>query len=67
MYEKYVGQTLRVLCDGTGRTQSDLLTGRTPQDVIVDFEGDKSLIGKFVNVKIEEALIWAVKGKLVDG
>ncbi|MBD5111209.1 MAG: tRNA (N6-isopentenyl adenosine(37)-C2)-methylthiotransferase MiaB [Ruminococcaceae bacterium] len=67
MYEKYIGQTLRVLCDGTGRTQSDLLTGRTPQDVIVDFEGDKSLIGKFVNVKIEEALIWAVKGKLVDG
>lgn len=65
MYEKYVGQTLRVLCDGTGRTQSDLFTGRTPQDVIVDFEGDKSLIGQFVDVQIEEALIWAVKGKIV--
>ena len=64
MYEKYVGQTLRVLCDGTGRTQSSLLTGKTPQNVIVDFEGDKSLIGSFVNVKIEEALIWAVRGQL---
>ena len=65
MYEKYVGQTLRVLCEGEGRTDPSLLTGKTPQDVIVDFDGDRSLIGGFVNVKIERAYQWALVGKIV--
>ncbi|MDE6728431.1 MAG: tRNA (N6-isopentenyl adenosine(37)-C2)-methylthiotransferase MiaB [Oscillospiraceae bacterium] len=64
-YNRYVGRTYRVLCEGAGRTQSSLLTGKTPQDVIVDFEGDKSLIGQFVDVKIEKALNWALIGKSV--
>lgn len=64
MYEKYIGQTLRVLCEGKGRTCGTLLTGKTPQDVIVDFEGDKSLIGSFVDVKIEKALPWALLGQI---
>lgn len=64
-YSRYVGGTFRVLCEGVGRTDSALLTGKTPQDVIVDFEGDKSLIGQFVNVKIEKALNWALIGKIV--
>lgn len=65
MYEKYVGQTLRVLCEGEGRTDPNLLTGKTPQDVIVDFDGDKELIGRFVDVKIERAYQWALTGRLV--
>lgn len=64
-YNRYVGQTFRVLCSGEGRTRSDLLTGKTPQDVIVDFEGDKSLIGQFVNIKIEKAYNWALIGKII--
>ncbi len=66
LYEKYVGQTLRVLCEGGGRTDPSLLTGKTPQDVIVDFGGDKELIGKFVDVKIERAYQWALTGKIVN-
>ena len=66
MYEKYVGETMRVLCMGEGRTNPDLLTGKTPQNVIVDFAGDKSLIGNFVSVKIEKALNWALVGTIVD-
>ncbi|MBD5129837.1 MAG: tRNA (N6-isopentenyl adenosine(37)-C2)-methylthiotransferase MiaB [Ruminococcaceae bacterium] len=65
LYEKYVGQTLRVLCEGEGRTDPNLLTGKTPQDVIVDFDGDKSLIGRFVDVKIERAYQWALTGRIV--
>ncbi len=65
VYQKYVGQTLRVLCEGEGRTCPDLLTGKTPQDVIVDFDGDRKLIGQFVDVKIESALQWALLGKIV--
>lgn len=65
-YNRYVGRTLRVLCEGGGRTDPALLTGKTPQDAIVDFAGDKSLIGKFVNVKIEKALNWALIGSIVN-
>ncbi len=63
-YERYVGQTLRVLCEGEGRTGQCSLTGKTPQDVIVDFNGDKSLIGEFVDVEIKNALNWALIGEI---
>lgn len=66
MYEKYVGKTMRVLCTGGGRTDPRLLTGKTPQNVIVDFAGDDSFIGSFVNVKIERALNWALLGSIAD-
>ena len=65
-FERYVGKTLRVLCEGEGRFREGLLNGRTPQDVIVDFEGDESLIGKFVDVKIEQAFQAFVLGKAVE-
>ncbi len=66
MYEKYVGKTLRVLCEGEGRSNPALLTGRTEQDVIVDFDGDRSLIGKFVDVRIEQAFDWMLSGKTIE-
>ncbi len=65
MYEKYVGQTFRVLCMGEGRTDASLLTGKTPQNVIVDFAGEKELIGSFVNVRIDKALNWALLGTII--
>ncbi len=63
-YKDYVGKTLRVLCEGEGRTDPSLLTGKSRQNIIVDFNGDSSLIGSFVDVEITDALAWALKGKL---
>lgn len=64
-YEKYVGQTMRILCEGRGRTDEKLMTGKTRQNIIVDFNGDESLIGQFVDVKITKALAWAMQGEKV--
>ena len=64
-YEKFVGRTLRILCDGVGKSQDNLLTGRTVHNIIVEFEGDKSLVGDFVDVKITKALSWAMVGEMV--
>lgn len=64
-YQGYVGRTLRVLCEGPGRTRDGCLTGKSIQNIIVDFDGDKSLIGSFVDVKITGALNWALLGELV--
>lgn len=63
---EYVGKTLRILVDGTGKSGEGYLTGRTDQYLIVDFPGDSALIGQFVNVKITKALNWALLGELVS-
>ena len=64
-YHNYIGRTMRVLCEGPGRTRDGCLTGKSIQNIIVDFDGDKSLIGSFVDVKITDALNWALIGELV--
>ncbi len=67
-YRGYIGRVMRVLCEGVGRTRDGCLTGKTRQNVIVDFDGDRELIGQFVNVEITGALNWALLGKLAaDG
>lgn len=63
---EYVGKTLRILVDGTGKSGEGYLTGRTDQYLIVDFPGDSALIGQFVTVKITKALNWALLGELVS-
>ncbi len=62
-YDKYVGQTLRVLVDGIGKSGDGYLTGRTENYVIVDFPGNQKDIGKFVEVTITKALNWALLGE----
>ena len=65
-YSSYVGQTLRVLCEGRGRTDEKMLTGKSRQNIIVDFNGNDSLIGQFVDVKITKALNWALLGEITE-
>ena len=50
---------------GSGQDPGRLFTGKSIQNIIVDFDGDKSLIGSFVDVKITDALNWALIGELV--
>ncbi len=59
----FVGRTLRVLADGTGRSGEGWLSGRTVSNDIVEFQGPPDAIGRFVEVKIERALNWALFGK----
>ena len=75
-YEAQVGKVLRVLCEGEGKLKNGVLgevsldgdnivlMGRTEQGMVVDFIGNKSLIGRFVEVKITEAANWALAGIL---
>lgn len=61
-----VGQTLRVLVEGTSKREG-WLTGKDRAFIICEFQGDPSFIGKFVNVKITESRNWAVIGEIVGG
>ena len=60
------GKTYRVLCEGDSKTLEGYLAGRTDGNVIIEFPSDdKSLVGKFCNVKVTEPLNWLVRGELV--
>ena len=62
--ESMLGTVQRVLVSGeTGR--SGELSSRTEGNIIVDFMGDSSLIGKFVDVKITRAGNFILKGELI--
>lgn len=63
-YKRFIGRTMRVLVSGEGKTEGTL-TGKSSEYIIVEFVGDKSLIGQFVNVKITQSRNWAVFGELI--
>ena len=65
-YERFVGDEVEVLCEGIGRTADGLMTGHSRHGVIVDFNGSKDMVGKYVTVRIQKALPWAVTGELVS-
>ena len=61
-----VGTTQRILVDGISRKDPGQLQGRTENNRVVNFRhDDDDLIGKFVDVKIEEALPNSLLGTLV--
>lgn len=64
--DAYVGRVEEVLVEGESAKDSDVLAGRCPGSQIVNFKGGRELIGKYVNVKITEAMTWSLNGILVD-
>ena len=58
-------KTLRVLVDGPSKNNPDKFSGRTDGNKIVLFDGDASLVGKFVNIKITKAQTFALIGEIV--
>ena len=50
-YETYVGTTHRVLCDEI--LEDGRLSGKTSAAVDIEFEGSESLLGSFVDVKVD--------------
>ena len=59
------GQVFEVLADDDAPKGEGLIQGRTPSDKVVIFEGDRSLLGQFVKVRITEAEAWCLHGELV--
>ena len=63
--DKYVGKVFKVLVDGVSKNNDKMLSGRTDTSKIVNFEGDVSLKGQYVDVKITEAHTWSLNGELI--
>ena len=63
---KMVGTVQSVLVEGPSRKNSDELCGRTEDNRFVNFAGDSSLIGSFVNLNITRAFSNSLRGELSE-
>ncbi|HEY8395882.1 MAG TPA: tRNA (N6-isopentenyl adenosine(37)-C2)-methylthiotransferase MiaB [Bacilli bacterium] len=64
--KRFEGKTVKVLVDGPSQKDPELLSGYSEHNKLVNFQGDKSLIGEIVDVKIEKAYTWHLRG-IIDG
>ncbi|MBE6587830.1 MAG: TRAM domain-containing protein, partial [Ruminococcaceae bacterium] len=62
---RFVGRTMKVLCEEVSKTDSGMMTGRGNTPRPVHFAGDESLIGQFVNVKITKSDLFSLMGEIV--
>ena len=60
-----VGTVQTLLVDRAARKDATQISGRTENNRVVNFDGDHSLIGQFVDVKITEALPNSLRGVIV--
>ena len=66
-HEQLIGKTVEVLAEGPSK-QADVWTGRSRTGVLVlwPVEGKTYAVGQKVNVVIDTAQTWLVKGKALD-
>ena len=60
-----IGTVQRVLVERPARKDPNQLAGRTENNRVVNFDGHQRLIGKFVDIRITEALPNSLRGTVV--
>lgn len=64
--EVWIGKTVEVLVEGLSRKDPRELQGRTRHNKIVVFSGEKHLVGRLINVRVNSAGCWALRGEIVS-
>ena len=62
--EKLVGKTVEVLVEGKNTNGKDGLFGYTDTNKLINFNGDESLTGKIIKVKVTSAKTWSLDGEI---
>ena len=63
--QKMTASIQSVLVDGVSRKSESQISGRTENNRVVNFTGDKKYIGQFVDVKITEAWTNSLQGEMI--
>lgn len=58
-----VGKTVEVLVDGSSAKDTHVLAGRTSTNYVVNFNGPKSLLGTYVQVRVTQSLANSLLGE----
>ena len=61
-----VGTEKTVMVEGTSKTDSSVLTGRTEANQIVNFKASGGQPGSFAKVYINDAKTWHLEGELIN-
>lgn len=65
--EKYVGSTVTVLVDSLSkRKDKNTVNARTYGNKLVHFEGDETMIGEYMSVKIDRAGVYELYAKVIN-
>ena len=62
--ERFLGDMVEVLVDGTSKNDDTVLAGYTKHNKLINFKGDQSLVGQLVHVKVTQAKTWFLLGEL---
>ena len=63
--DTFSGREVEVLVEGLSKNNDKVYTGRTRGNKIVNFEGNKDMIGKLVNVRIDNVKTWSLEGTVI--
>ncbi|HZH93223.1 MAG TPA: tRNA (N6-isopentenyl adenosine(37)-C2)-methylthiotransferase MiaB [Tissierellaceae bacterium] len=64
--QKLLGTVQRVLVEEVSKNDSKVMSGRTESAKLVHFPGGDELIGKIVNVRIENVKTFTLEGEMID-
>jgi len=57
-----VGKKVEVLVEGVSKNNSLMLTGRSADNRIINFNGNAQMIGELVNIEVKKAFTWWLEG-----
>ena len=63
--KKYADKTFKCFVYGKGKLGDNYVASRTDGNLIIEFEGDESLIGTFQKIKVIEPLTYVLRGERV--
>lgn len=63
---RMVGTTQKVLVEGPSRKNPVQYSGRTENNRVVNFDGNESMVGQFLDIQIVESLPNSLRGKVVN-
>lgn len=59
-------RVVRVLVEGLSRNDPGVIAGRTSSNLMVNFPGDESLVGQFVDVRVTRGFTHSARGERVN-
>lgn len=63
--QNMIGSTQRILVEGVSKKNADEFFGRTDNNRVVNFSGDKEMIGRFITIRITDALAHSLRGEIM--
>lgn len=62
--KRFEGKTVKVLVEGYSKHGESMMAGYSEHNKLVNFQGEKDMIGKMVDVRITKAMTWYLIGEI---